>query len=267
MARQVSITCDEFQDLAAGMALDAIDDNDSRHVRQHAAACPDCGRKLQEFNEVAAALGARVPQVDPPAALRGRVLEAARTTKQERPPVRLWPRSVRRPRLSAAWLVAAASLVISLGAITWAALLQNQIAALQSDALVARAQAARYDHVVELLASEKQAIRPLQPVVQNMPSRGMVYLNPSSGTGMLMCYHMPPIEQGHAYQVWFVRGNERISAGLLWPDHLGNGYAIIQVPTDLQSFESIGLTDEPGTGSGWPTTPRIIGTRLKESDQ
>jgi hypothetical protein len=169
--------------------------------------------------------------------------------------------------LSAAWLVAAASLVISLGAITWAAQLQNQIATLQSDALVARAQAARYDRVVELLASEKQAIRPLQPVVQNMPSRGMVYLNPSSGTGMLMCYHMPPIEQGRAYQVWFVRGNERISAGLLWPDHLGNGYAIIQVPTDLQSFESIGLTDEPGTGSGWPTTPRIIGTRLKESDQ
>ena len=100
-----------------------------------------------------------------------------------------------------------------------------------------------------------------------MPSRGMVYMDPSSGTGMLMCHNLPPIEQGHAYQVWFVRGNERVSGGLLWPDHYGNGYALIQVPTDLQSFDSIGITDEPGTGSQWPTTPRVIGTPLKECDQ
>jgi hypothetical protein len=36
------------------------------------------------------------------------------------------------------------------------------------------------------------------------------------------------------------------------------------VPNDVMSFESIGLTDEPSTGSAWPTTPRIIGTPLKE---
>jgi hypothetical protein len=42
---------------------------------------------------------------------------------------------------------------------------------------------------------------------------------------MLMCHNMPPLEQGHAYQVWFVRGNERVSGGLIWPDHYGNGYA------------------------------------------
>jgi hypothetical protein len=268
MARKVSITCDEFLDLAAGTVLDAVDENDAQRVLQHAATCPECGRKLEELREVAAALGTRVPQVDPPVALRGRLLEAVRNTKQERPPARLWPRSAqRRPRLSPAWLVAAASFVISVGAITWVALLQGQIAALQSEAQAAREHAARYDHMVELLASERQAIRPLQPVAQNMPSRGMVYLNPSSGTGMLMCYRMPPIEQGHAYQVWFVRGNERVSAGLLWPDQLGNGYTIIKVPTDLQSFDSIGLTDEPGTGSGSPTTPRILGTPLKESNQ
>jgi hypothetical protein len=267
MARQGSITCDECLDLAAGMALDAVDDNDARRVQQHAATCPECGRKLEELREVAAALGTRVPQVDPPVPLRGRLLEAVRNSKQERPPARQWPRSVRRPRLSPAWLVAAASFVISVGAITWVALLQGQIAALQSDALAAREQAARYDRMVELLASERQAIRPLQPVAQNVPSRGIVYLNPSSGMGMLMCYRMPLIEQGRAYQVWFVRGSERVSAGLLWPDHLGNGYAIIKVPTDLQSFDSIGLTDEPGTGSGSPTTPRILGTPLKESDQ
>jgi hypothetical protein len=262
MSPRVSLTCDEFLDLAAGVALDALDQGDVERVEQHAAGCPDCGLKLQEFRETAAALGTRVPQVDPPAALRGRLLESVKATQQERPPARLWQRTLRRPRLSPAWLVAAASFVISLGAITWVAQLEGQIAALRTDALAARERATRYDHVVEVLASDSLAIRPLQPAVQSMPSRGMVYMDPMSGTGMLACHNMPPIEQGHAYQVWFVRGNERVSAGLLWPDRAGNGYALIKVPTDLQSFDSIGLTDEPGTGSQWPTTPRVIGTPI-----
>lgn len=267
MAPRVSMTCDEFLDLAAGLALDAIPADDLERVEQHAAECADCSLKLEEFRAVAAVLGTGVAQVDPPAGLRGRVLDAVRETAQERLPERKWQRSLRRPRFSPAWLVAAASLVISVGAIAWVAVLQTQIAALQADAFLARERAIRYDHVVEVLASDKLAIRPLQPIVQSMPSRGMVYMDPSSGTGMLMCHEMPPIEQGHAYQVWFVRGNERVSAGLLWPDRSGNGYALIEVPTDLQSFDSIGLTDEPGTGSQWPTTARVIGTPLKESSQ
>jgi len=84
---------------------------------------------------------------------------------------------------------------------------------------------------------------------------------------MLMCHDLPPLQQGHAYQVWFIRGNDRVSGGMLWPDLRGDGYTMIQVPADVQSYDSIGLTDEPGSGSAWPTTPRVIGTPLKESSQ
>ena len=96
-----------------------------------------------------------------------------------------------------------------------------------------------------------------------MPYRGLVYLDPLSGTGMLTCHDMPPIAQGHAFQVWFIRGNTPVSAGLLWPDRAGNGYALIQVPSDLQNFDSIGLSEEPGTGSAWPTSQRVIGGALR----
>jgi hypothetical protein len=63
----------------------------------------------------------------------------------------------------------------------------------------------------------------------------------------------------------FVRGNDRLSAGMLWPDRSGDGYTFIQVPSDVQSFDSIGLTDEPVDGSAWPTTPRVIDAPIKES--
>jgi Anti-sigma-K factor rskA len=271
MIEYSTLTCDEFLDLAAGVALDAVEPHEYELIEAHAAKCQDCENHLRQFREVAAVLGSAVPQHEPPAALRTHLLEAARRIpRQDAAPGRRlklplrWPR---RPRVSPAWLVAAASLCMSLVALGSVATLQRQIGVLQADAQVAREHAARYDHVVEVLASDKLAIRPLEPVVQNMPSRGMVYMDPSSGTGMLMCHNLPPLEQGHAYQVWFVRGNEKVSGGLLWPDHYGNGYTLIQVPTDLQSFDSVGITDEPGTGSQWPTTPRVIGTPIKESDQ
>jgi hypothetical protein len=281
MAEHATMSCDEFIDAAAAVALDAHELDELGRVEQHAANCPDCARHLQAFREVAAALGAALPQLEPPSALRGRLLDALRETDRRprevvgggqgtpvsRVDVAGRQTPIRRLRLSPAWLAAAASFLFSLLAIVWVASLQGQIVALQKDAQLARERAVRYDRVVEVLASEKLAIRRLQPVAQNVPSRGMVYMDPSSGTGMVMCQNLPPIEQGHAYQVWFVRGNERVSGGLLWPDGYGNGYTLIQVPTDLQSFESVGLTDEPGTGSQWPTTPRVIGTPLNATTQ
>ena len=266
MVERTVMTCDEFIDLAAAVALDASDAADVQRVEEHAALCPECGLELARFREAAAALGSVVKQVEPPQDLRRRVLTAI--SREPRPLLqRLWPRAVRRPRPSAAWLVAAASMVVSIAALTWVAMLENQISDLQKSVMLASDRAARYDHVVQVLASDRLAIRPLQPAVQSTPSRGMLYMDPSSGTGMLMCHDLPPIAQGRAYQVWFIRGNERVSGGLLWPDHSGNGYTIIQVPSDLQDFDSVGVTDEPGTGSAWPTTPRVMGTPLKESSQ
>jgi hypothetical protein len=264
------LTCEEFADLAAAVALNAADasEESTRIVEKHAARCPDCAWQLDGFREAAAALGSAVRQVDPPGGLRERVLAAARQTAQPAlaPRGGLVLRAWRRIRLSPAWVAAAASLVISIAAIVRVAMLQGEIEMIQQDAITARERAARYERVVGVLASDKLAIRPLRPVAQEANSRGMVYMDPSSGQGMLMCRNLPPVAQGRAYQVWFVRGNERVSGGLLWPDPHGNGYALIRVPTDVMSFESIGVTDEPSTGSAWPTTPRIIGTPLKEAN-
>ena len=269
MAGRATITCGEFLDMAAVVALDAADDEDVHRVDEHAAQCADCRAKLDEFREAAAALGALVPQVAPRAELRAQVLEL--TQRKSRPVAiirRLWPRLLAdRAGVSASWLVAAASLIVALAALGWVAALQVQISELQNTSLIASERAARFDHVVQVLASDKLAVRPLEPALQSLPSSGYVFLDPASGTGMLMCHDLPPVEQGHAYQVWFVRGSDRISAGMLWPDRSGDGYTMIQVPPDLQSFDSLGLTDEPGSGSAWPTTPRVIGTPLKESNQ
>ena len=264
-AGYTSLSCDEFLDLAAGVALDAADAEEVRLLEEHAEACPACRDWFNELRVAAAGLGTLVPQVDPPPALRERVFEAVR--REPRPLAvarRILPRGfARRPRLSAAWLVAAASLVVAVASLAWVALLQVQISDLRTQSVAASERVARIDRLVSVLASDKLAVTSLQPVPSTPASSGYVFMDPNTGTGMLMCHDLPPVEQGHAYQIWFVRGNDRVSAGMLWPDHSGNGYTMIQVPADVQSFDSIGLTDEPGDGSAWPTTPRVIGAPLK----
>lgn len=255
-----TLMCGEFVDLAAAVALDATDTADLRRVEEHARTCARCRAWLDEFRTTVAALGAAVPQVEPPAYLRARVVDAVRLEPR---PLPFAPRLLRRSRLSPAWLVAAASFVVAVAALGWVAMLQVQIGDLRTSAQLASDRAARFDRVVSVLASHQLAVKPLQPATAPPTSSGYVFLDPNSGTGMLMCHDLPPIEQGHAYQVWFVRGNDRVSGGMLWPDRSGDGYTIIQVPSDLHSFESIGLTDEPGSGSAWPTTARVIGAPLR----
>jgi anti-sigma-K factor RskA len=263
-----SPVCDEFVDLAAGVALDATDAEEARWVEEHAARCPTCAERLREFREVAAALAGLVFQTDPPAALKGRILETARKTQQATPrrgAVLAW-----RPRLriNPAWAAVAASLMLSVLSLAWVAALHSQVLQLQNASAAEQARDAQYEQVVQVLASDHLAVRSLSPAVQmnDADARAMVYLDPTSGTGMVMCRNMPTLANGHAYQVWFVRGSERVSGGMLWPDTFGNGYTVIDVPRDLQSFESIGLTDEPGgnngKGSAWPTSPRVMGTVL-----
>jgi Anti-sigma-K factor rskA len=146
--------------------------------------------------------------------------------------------------------------------LAWVATLQGQMSQLRADAEAQRARAGRYDQVVEVLASPQLAVRTLAPASQDLHGWGTVYLDPNSRMGMLMARGLPPVQPGHVWQLWFVRGNERYSGGLLWPDHYGNGYTLLQVPADLQTYEAIGVTEEEGQGAAWPTTPRVMGVRL-----
>jgi hypothetical protein len=254
------------------VALDVADEESIRRVEEHVAQCPECAARLQEFRESAALLGVDVPQVAPPPGLRERVMAAAAAESTPRPAPRrrrLWP--IGGPvSINPAWVAVAASLAVSIISVSWAASLQNQVANLQSAAAADRERAARIDHIVGVLASDNLTVRRLMPVSQSVPARGVLYFDATSGQGTLMCRDMPPVDADHIWQLWFVRGSERVSGAMLRPDGAGNAYAVVNLPPDVQSFESVGITQEPanqGRGSAAPTTPRFMGGPLKESSQ
>ena len=87
--------CERCAD-AVGHAFSALEPDEDRAVLEHLPHCAECRRALDEALEIVAALGAAVPPVEPPARLRGRVLEAVRA--EPAPPLSKKPCSSATPR-------------------------------------------------------------------------------------------------------------------------------------------------------------------------
>ena len=66
----------EWLESAALFALDALGGEERRAFATHAATCVECQGEVASLRAVGAALAYAVPQIDPPPALRTRVLTA-----------------------------------------------------------------------------------------------------------------------------------------------------------------------------------------------
>lgn len=251
-----SLTCQEAQLLLPGCALDALEPSEEVQLGQHVRACESCSRELEALREGAALFALSSPPAEPPGDLRERVLALAAARPRPAPAAaRTISTRGSGSTLKLAYSVLAAVLLVTGIVLGWSAQLQTQAATLA-------AQRARYDTVVRVLASPELVTRPLASAVPDLPARGTAYLDPSSGRGMVMVRGLPPRPAGRDWQVWFVRGEERTSGGLLRVGTDGVAYSIVTVPQELTAFESLGITNEPAGGSPAPTTPRVVGGPL-----
>ena len=78
------MTCDEIRDLAPGFALGALDPDQERAVREHLATCPEAHEEIAAFAGVVPVIAGSAREVEPPAALRGRIMAAAAADLEER---------------------------------------------------------------------------------------------------------------------------------------------------------------------------------------
>lgn len=71
------------EELAVGWALRALEPDDEQLLRAHLPGCPVCQEIVRSTEQVTALLGGSVPQEEPPARLRQKVLGAVARTPQE----------------------------------------------------------------------------------------------------------------------------------------------------------------------------------------
>lgn len=101
----------DVHELTAGYALDALGLDERNRFEEHLGSCERCREELQGFWQVSAALGRAANGPVPPAALRERILQQARSERPNVVPLR--PRST--PRVLSIAAAVAAVAAVALG--------------------------------------------------------------------------------------------------------------------------------------------------------
>jgi anti-sigma-K factor RskA len=225
-----------LHDLAAGYALDALDDSERAAFEEHLAGCEACSEEVRAFHGAASMLAYAEQAPEPPAALRSRLLERA---KQERPTQSV---VVLRPRRAfrVAALAAAAAVLVAVGLGVWAASLSNSLDAERT----ARAADAR---AVAILADSAAQRLPLGP--------GEV-VRGRDGASVVVMRDMPAAPDGKTYEAWVIEGGVPLRAGVFE----GGKQEIVLLERPLPDGAIVAVTLEPEGGLDTPTGDVLVGS-------
>jgi anti-sigma-K factor RskA len=269
------MTHDELRELTGGYALGALSEAERNALEAHLATCVECAREVREFAAVASGLAAAVPQVDPPAALRARVLNAAaaRDPSPRSEPIPFPPSAPVRRSVLPAWLASAAAIAaVALG--LYSLSLRDRINRLEEDLREANARAAGVERELQIARAGGSNARQIATVLDAPDVRtidllgqkgapaatGRAYWSPTRGL-VFTASNLPAPSVGRQYQLWVIpQGSQPVSAGML--DLEGGGLTMALVDASTASrVGTVAVTMEPAGGVPQPTSdPVLVGT-------
>ena len=212
--------------------------------------------------DVAQALAQAVDQVDPPAALRDRVLRsvgASPSTMQSQP-------TGRERAAFPSWLATAALLAIAAGLSVYSLQLRSRITTLESelrDAILradasntqladVRRTASDAQSAVAVLTAPDTARVELAGQTVAPQASGRVFWSRSRGL-VFTASNLPALPAGRTYQLWVVTATGPVSAGLLKPGANGAVNAVFNPPGNIPSATLMAVTIEPEGGRSTPS--------------
>jgi anti-sigma factor RsiW len=206
-------------------ALGCLEPAEARNVAHHLAGCYICRTELSTYQKVATHL-LPVPDVAPPAALKGRLMDRVRGLS---PVAAVLPTAARQPprrrafslgtmaSLAVVVLLAAASLLV------WRPLSRPQA------------------------VTSPTGMRAI--MLQNAPAApeasGFVIVSANGQNGVLVVDALPQLDATRQYRVWLDRDGESIPSAAFTVDATGYRGVRLEAPQSLLAYASIRITIEP----------------------
>ncbi len=257
-------------DLSASYALGALTPGEQALVAQHCAGCAACRADVLEMTQIASALPLACESVAPAAALRDRIMEAARANEVLGRMNSTAPSNVRplpRPQGQnwVAGLAAAAAIVMGVVAMqasqqrdalaTRIASMNDQLATLQQANDQLSVQAEQGHAVMTALASGTYWTMGPQADRHGGMWRYAVVQPPQRGHNGMLLATVPEVPRGMAYQVWVVRGGRPHPAGAV----MHGGMTMMDMKMPLLKGDVVAFSMEPMPGnSPAPTSPYLV---------
>jgi hypothetical protein len=270
------MTCDDIDELAGAIALDAVPADEWPEIEEHLASCRRGHPHIRELRSVATLLLEAAPEIEPPAALRGRILAAARAdldagaapiTPLPRPepsppataaapaeaPSNIVPIERKRPWWSnAGWIAAAAAVVVAAALGFWSLSLRDDLDQTEQRLADAERELNAQQGALAALLGDGHEIR----FTATLPGAGGSVLQQSDGAVTLVVHGLPP-KENMTYQVWALRDGRPESLGIFEPH--ATGRTVVPIDGSLQGVDAVAITLEPGpSGSPGPTSDPVL---------
>jgi anti-sigma-K factor RskA len=226
------VNCDEFEELAGAYALGALTNDERIAAEAHLASC-DKHPQTRDLLAVSGSLALASPELDPPAELKSRLMDAVRADSAETDvppseaprrglfdPVRRWFAGAR-----LGYALAAAMTFVVIGLLAWNISLQTRDSG--DDAVVVQMTGQASGQVVYAV-DDKVAFMRLQGLA-DLPS-------------------------DKVYEVWALTDGTATPLGIVVPT---DGEAKAAIEFDASLYDQIAVTIEQAPGVNQPTTDPI----------
>lgn len=249
---------DELRGLIPILALDALSAGEEAELISHVKICRECSELLASYQKSAGSLGLWALPVEPPVALRERILrqtaESPRFTPGRAPKERKTQRSSATIglRVAAAASVAA---VLTFGGFAASELNQS------NDRIVQQAQTlAEQSKALDLASADSTIVLPVSPAESYRGVKGNVFLSgETNAAAVLMTGLDDPGD--NVYTLWLTtHQGARQNVAEFKPDE--SGLAVVNLNASVHSRDTLAVTLEPHPGATRPTGP-VVGSAYR----
>ncbi len=220
------------------------------------AGDPETSQAVARARGLVTALALTVPEAEPPARLKPRLMASIR---QE-------PSGV--PKLTWAWAAATAlALVLALSFWQREASKTRELTGTRAELAAAKSQIAEAardlqsaTQVVDFLTKAETRVIPFRQGQTN----GRILVNPASGV-LLVISHLPPAPEGRAYQMWITpKSGSPLPAGVFQTKTDGSAVHLSARAIDPDLTSAIAITEESAGGSATPGSKPMIVASLAD---
>ncbi len=269
---------EDYKEMLALQALDALEEGDGPELERHLATCVECRAELSELREASSLLAFAATEVEPPAALRSQILEGVRAqnssiradvdrdraansnvtppaSRLEKQPAALgrhWSFAQRFGALAAA--LAFAALIASLF-VLWNrnAALHREVARLSNQSAEQQQVLAHERQALALLTAQGAAKLELAGTTMAQKAHAMLAYDRKTGHAMLMVEGLPSAPADKAYQLWFIANGHPMPGKVFTIDASGGAMMSDEVPAEARQHAVFAVTLEPRSGVNAPT--------------
>jgi anti-sigma-K factor RskA len=240
----------EYEQLAAGYVLGALEPDDEHVFQRHLGGCPVCEANVRELEGVVGQLAYAVPRVEPPDTVWAGIQREIRQDARQGAP----PRVQRRSSRLVAGLAAAAAIVLVAALSVWNLNLRDQNQAYRN-------RVAALERATDLINEPNATKVSLDDAPAPQGAQATVIASTPQDRGVLIVEGLPPLQRARVYELWAVPGGriDQAQKALVFVPLRRQGVQTHEFTVPIQPGTVFAITEEPGPGgSEKPTSEPLL---------